>query len=263
VIHIITATNPEAKFFINYLKLKKINSIKEFQIYFNEKFSLTISGIGKINSAISVTTTYHELGKIKNNCWINIGIAGHSSSIIGELFIINKIIDNTSLKNYYPYSPNITKINELSCTTYDKVDSKYSNSLSDMELSGFYQAANKYSYRELIHSLKIVSDNRQNPFNYEEKDKIEKLFEAKKKYFDIFFQKVLKIWSENITDQSEMNLKIESLLSKIKTTKSEYEQIKKLLKLIYLKKKSIKNDLFDSKTGAKKILSTLKKIIHL
>ena len=137
MIHIITATNPEAKFFINYLKLKKINSIKEFQIYFNEKFSLTISGIGKINSAISVCTTYHELGKIKNNCWINIGIAGHSSSIVGELFIINKIIDSASLKNYYPYSPNITKISQLPCTTYDNEDQKYSDSLSDMELSGF------------------------------------------------------------------------------------------------------------------------------
>ena len=263
MIHIITATNPEAKFFINYLKLKKINSIKEFQIYFNDKFSLTVSGIGKINSAISVCTTYHELGKVKNNCWINIGIAGHSYSIIGELFIVNKITDNTSLKNYYPYSPNINKINQLSCTTYDKVDSKYSDSLSDMELSGFYQTANKYSYRELIHSLKIVSDNRQNPFNYDEKDKIEKMFEAKKKYFDIFFEKVLSIWSENFTDQKEINFKIEGLLSKIKTTKSEYEQIKKLLKLIYLKKISIKTNLFSSKTDAKKILSTLKKTIYL
>ena len=55
-----------------------------------------------------------------------------------------------------------------------------------MELSGFYQTANKYSYRELIHSLKIVSDNRQNPFNYDEKDKIEKMFEAKKNIL-IFF----------------------------------------------------------------------------
>ena len=262
MIHIITATNPEAKFFINYLKLKKINSIKEFQIYFNEKFSLTISGIGKINSAVSVCTTYHELGKIKNNCWINIGIAGHTSSIIGELFTINKIIDSASLKNYYPYSPSINKIGQLSCTTYDKVDSKYCNSLSDMELSGFYQSANKYSYRELIHSLKIVSDNMQNPFNYEEKDKVEKLFEAKKKYFDIFFEKVLKIWSENITDQKEINLKIESLLSKIKTTKSEYEQIKKLLKLIYLKKKKLETNLFKGKTDPKIILTTLKKIIQ-
>ncbi len=262
MIHIITATNPEAKFFINYLKLKKINSIKEFQIYFNDKFSLTISGIGKINSAISVCTTYHELGKIKNNCWINIGIAGHASSIIGELFIINKIIDSASLKNYYPYSPNITRISQLSCTTYDKVDQKYSDSLSDMELSGFYKTANKYSYRELIHSLKIVSDNRQNSFNYDEKDKIEKMFEAKKKHFDIFFEKVLKIWSNNITDQKKINLKIEGLLSKIKTTKSEYEQMKKLLTLIYLKKINFETNLFKSKTDTKKILSNLKKIIQ-
>ena len=183
MIHIITATNPEAKFFINYLNLKKINSIKEFQIYFNEKFSLTVSGIGKINSAISVCSTYHELGRIKNNCWINIGIAGHYKSTIGQLFIINKIIDNTSRKNYYPYSPDVNNINQLSCTTYDKIDLKYSNSMSDMELSGFYQTANKYSFRELIHSLKIVSDNKENPFKFEEKNKIEKLFEAKKKIF--------------------------------------------------------------------------------
>ena len=187
MIHIITATNSEAKFFINYLKLKRINSIKEFQIYFNDKFSLTVSGIGKVNSAISVCSTYHELGRVKNNCWINIGIAGHSNSFIGELFIINKIIDNSSLKNFYPYSPNINKINQLSCTTYEKADTKYNNSLSDMELSGFFQTANKYSFKELIHSLKVVSDNKGNPFNYKEKTGIEKLFEAKKKNFFFFF----------------------------------------------------------------------------
>ena len=100
-----------------------------------------------------------------------------------------------------------------------------------MELSGFYQTANKYSYRELIHSLKIVSDNRKNLFNLEEKDKIEKLFEAKKEFFDIFFEKVLNIWSENIAYENQINLKIQTLLSKIKTTRSEYEQIKKLLNL--------------------------------
>ena len=73
---------------------------------------------------------------------------------------------------------------------------------------------------------------------------------------------MLKIWSENITDQKEINFKIEGLLSKIKTTKSEYEQIKKLLKLIYLKKINFETNLFKSKTDTKKILSTLKKIIQ-
>ena len=83
----------------------------------------------------------------------------------------------------------------------------------------------------------------------------------KKKYFDIFFEKVLKIWSENIADQKEINLKIEGLLSKIKTTKSEYEQIKKLLRLMYLKKINFETNLFKSKIDAKKILSSLRKMI--
>jgi len=261
VIHIVTATNSEAKFFINYLKLKRINSIKEFQIYFNDKFSLTVSGIGKVNSAISVCSTYHELGRVKNNCWINIGIAGHSNSCIGELFIINKIIDNSSLKNFYPYSPNISKINQLSCTTYEKADSKYNDSLSDMELSGFFQTANKYSFKELIHSLKVVSDNKENPFNYGEKAEIEKLFEAKIKYFDIFFEKVISIWSENIADDKIIDERTNNLLNNIKTTQTEHEQIKKLLKLAYLKKKKIETNIFASESDPKIILSILKKIL--
>ena len=73
---------------------------------------------------------------------------------------------------------------------------------------------------------------------------------------------MLKIWSDNITDQKEINFKIESLLSKIKTTKSEYEQMKKLLTLIYLKKINFETNLFKSKTDTKKILSNLKKIIQ-
>ena len=44
----------------------------------------------------------------------------------------------------------------------------------------------------------------------------------------MFFKKVLNIRYENMPDEKPINLEIERLLSKIKTSRTEYEQIKKL-----------------------------------
>ena len=74
-----------------------------------------------------------------------------------------------------------------------------------------------------------MSDNKENPFKFEEKNKIEKLFEAKKKYFDIFFKKVNDIWSKNIIDERKMDKQIENILINVKATKSENEHIKNFL----------------------------------
>ena len=83
----------------------------------------------------------------------------------------------------------------------------------------------------------------------------------KKKYFDIFFEKVISIWSENIADDKIIDERTNNLLGKIKTTRTEHEQIKKLLKLAYLKKKKIETSIFASESDPKIILSILKKIL--
>ena len=36
---------------------------------------------------------------------------------------------------------------------------KYTNNVSDMEASGFFFACEKYSTKEFIYSIKIISDN--------------------------------------------------------------------------------------------------------
>ena len=47
--------------------------------------SLTISGIGKTNAAMSIAHTY-EFNQQKNSIWINFGIAGHKDAKIGIFF---------------------------------------------------------------------------------------------------------------------------------------------------------------------------------
>lgn len=262
MIHIIVATFSEANFFIDYLNLKKINSVKEFPTFFNDSFSLTVSGIGKINSSISVCHTFYEFGKIKNNCWLNIGLSGHIKKKIGDLFLVNKICDNHSQKKFFPYSPETEAIKSLDCITYDKPNFNYNDSLSDMELSGFFLAANKYSYKELIHSLKIISDNKLQSIDFKDKNKIEVLFEKKKSDFEFFFKKLKKISLEN-KNNIYFDKVVDKLISNIRATKSECEQIKNFMKLNYLRYNNIDKDIFNNENSGKKIIFLLKKKLRL
>ena len=52
-----------------------------------------------------------------------------------------------------------TEITAKACKTFDIPVFKYENCLNDMELSGFFSASLRFSYNELIHSIKIISDN--------------------------------------------------------------------------------------------------------
>ena len=76
MIHFIVATSSEARPIIDFYRLKK-KEVSNFVIYNNDAISLTISGIGKINAAMSITHTFHEFNQQKNNVWINLGLAGH------------------------------------------------------------------------------------------------------------------------------------------------------------------------------------------
>ena len=59
MIHFIVATSSEARPIIDIFNLNK-TKIDSSNIYNNDEISLTISGIGKINSAVGVTQTFYE-----------------------------------------------------------------------------------------------------------------------------------------------------------------------------------------------------------
>ena len=79
MIHIIVATDFEAKPLIQNFDLKKIFPSKSFDIFSNGNISLTVTGIGKINAALGVAYTFFMFKKQYNNIWINIGFAGSKS----------------------------------------------------------------------------------------------------------------------------------------------------------------------------------------
>ena len=157
---IFTALACEAKPFIKRFSLKKELNIHSFSIYRHNEMVLTISGVGKVAMAAAVGYTLAKFQTIHPPVLINIGIAGHSSALLGELWYAHKIIDLESERCFYPQP-----VIKLACPstvlyTVSKPNLDYAKKgLYDMEASSFYEVSSCFSSAELIHVFKVVSDN--------------------------------------------------------------------------------------------------------
>ena len=229
MIHFIIATYAEAVPLISFFKLKKKSGRLQFDIFFssNKKISLTISGIGKIQAVASVIYTNMFFGGVRNNAWINIGIAGHKCEEIGNIFLINNNLDFATKKNYFPIINFEGNFKYQSSITYDYADEKYNDSISDMELSGFFYAAAKSSSIELIQSLKIISDNRSETIDFKDTIKINEII---MKRINIIEELCLKLVS-NYIDINELDFENSDIIEKFKPSNVQKKEF------LYLKNK--------------------------
>jgi len=136
-----TALLCEAQSFIEYYKLKKINS----KIYSNDKILILISGIGKENTIDELNNVFLQYNISKA---LNIGIAGcnDTSVDIGSLFCTNHQLQNISSL------PLITK-DEI---TTNSISTK--PTLYDMEAKYFEEVVLKKLPKDSIFIFKIISD---------------------------------------------------------------------------------------------------------
>ncbi len=170
MIHIICALRCEAKSLIAHFRLKNCSDSTSFPLYISQdkKISLTISGIGKINAAAATAFTHAFLQTSKQDIWLNVGIAGHKDLEIGKIMIAHKIIEQSSQQSWYPQilcSPPCQSMEVLSCDhpISNYTDTVFSGAVFEMEAAGFYATACRFATSELIHVVKIISDNQQHP----------------------------------------------------------------------------------------------------
>ncbi len=159
--HIFCALPCEAEPVIQHFKLAALKQFDLFRIYQskNKRISLTITGIGKINAASAVSYHHACINTHSADCWLNIGIAGHKHIAVGESRLINKITDQQTGACWYPQILFESASESNALVTLDKPSNNYQESLFDMEASAFYQMAIRLGTAELIHSVKIISDN--------------------------------------------------------------------------------------------------------
>ncbi len=164
MIFICTAMYPEAKPFIEQLRLKKDSDFHKFQVFKNDKVILIITGVGKIKSAIAISYLLSKYEPKDSDLLINIGVCGtrNENIPIGSTFYCNKIIDNDTKKTFYPdiifnHPFKETSIETCSVVAKDN-DMINDGKLVDMEASGIYQSALVFLQQNQIFFIKVVSD---------------------------------------------------------------------------------------------------------
>ena len=211
MINFVVATHTESLPIIKFYNLKQIKSDHMFQVFRNvySNIFLIITGIGKIRSASATMYLYGVHTKLKNQIWINIGICGHKNYSLGNGYLVNKITDKSSNQNFYPIQAFSHNFFTSSCITCDKPNINYCKSLYDMESSGFFCTALKFSTSELIHLFKIISDNETNKINIKEKPYISGLIKDNLNLIDTLVKKLKMINKINYRKTKCQNDEIE------------------------------------------------------
>lgn len=156
---VVTALPSEARPWIDHYRLSPVQG-SPLRLYRGNGVALVVSGIGA--SACTAATGFLAgvIGSSGPCVWLNVGIAGHADFPRGEAVVVAKSDDAAGRGAYYPSLPVRTALPRAECITVDKVETDYATkALYDMECSGFFAAASRFAILDLVHSVKVVSDN--------------------------------------------------------------------------------------------------------
>ena len=164
MVNLVIALNAEARPVIEHFRLKRLPTRDRFRIYTNDRLRLVVSGVGRV--AVAAATAYLRamFSGRKSEGWLNAGIAGHPSLELGTARLVHKIVEPASGKRWYPvFSAQAVCDSETLHTVDAPVEDYPEDVLYDMEASAFFATAVSFSTAELVHCLKVVSDNRETP----------------------------------------------------------------------------------------------------
>lgn len=167
MIHLVCALKCEAKPLLRHYQLVHQGNFGTFISYSSREsdLTLTITGPGPGNAAAGTEHAHARFASLRNEAWLNIGIAGHRSIAVGEAVLARQIRDQSSNQVWTPEFNFVPPCRTAELLTLTEPGTGYDNRMVDMEAAGFYASASRYSTPPLIHALKIISDNAMQPAN--------------------------------------------------------------------------------------------------
>ncbi len=125
---------------------------------------LVIAGVGKVRAAAAVAYAHAVADAPGARAWLNVGVAGHADLEPGSVRLAHTVCDRAAARRWYPSLSLLGATPACALTSVDAPETGFPDqSLYDMEAAGFYPIALASASAELVHCLKIVSDNRANP----------------------------------------------------------------------------------------------------
>ncbi len=161
MIQFVVALECEARPLVNSLGLVRENSGGTFKVYSGNDCRLVVSGPGyALAAAATAYAGSIQAGGPFQAGWLNIGVAGHPVFEMGRPILADKVIDGISGQNWYPQLLFDWDGDTGPVRTVAAPESQFDvGACHDMEAAAFFTVANRFSTIELIHCLKIVSDN--------------------------------------------------------------------------------------------------------
>ena len=159
MLYVFCALYGEAKPFIEKYELERDMSFSHYQVFGNADMILTITGVGVLSAAMAVTEVCTRIPPVSCDYLLNAGICGSIDSDVtaGDVFLVNKISDDVTKKEYYPDIIYKTGIPEKALCTVT-VPGYVEGALTDMESSGVYAAGERFFSADRMVFLKAVSD---------------------------------------------------------------------------------------------------------
>lgn len=149
----------EARPLIARYRLERDAGVDAFALFRRGDVALAVSGPGKVASASAAAFLHLAAGGARQAAWLNVGIAGHGSRAVGEAVLAHKIRDRASGESWYPPHVFPPSLPTDVVTTVDTVERRFADEgLYEMEASGFYPTACRFSSAELVQCVKVVSD---------------------------------------------------------------------------------------------------------
>lgn len=170
----VAALAAEARPLIDTLKLKR-KVDRPWPYYSNGEDQLLLTGIGQLNAATACAWLMGHCPLLARTPWINIGIAGHASHELGTLFWVERL-QQADHGDLFPALHCRNPLAGAGLLTVDSPCTDYpEGSLVDMEGFSFYLSCSRFVPLELLHLLKVVSDNNKHPIEHIDKGMVSAL----------------------------------------------------------------------------------------
>jgi adenosylhomocysteine nucleosidase len=229
----VCAFPPEAIPLIEELSLKKQRLPSPFALFKNESHQLVISGMGKQNIATAIGFL-HGIAPNKLTPWFNFGLAGHGDAPLGTACQIIKCTDTTTQKSVYPPPIFSTQLTKTILHTCEQPSTEYNaDTAYDMEGSAFFETATRFCPRELVQSVKIISDNPESPLSHFDKSKVSSLITPSIPIIKKLIEE-MEIIAEELTLPLELESTFLEITRQYSLTETQVHQLTKLIRHAHL-----------------------------
>ena len=230
LIHFVVALQAEARPLIRHFGLKAVHGSESFPRYEEEEMRLVISGVGKSASAAATAFLHGVTGEERNVVWINVGVGGHRDLDIGEGVLAHKVTDKARGESWYPPQLFDASFTTGPVLTVDEAEVDYDGPwVYEMEASGFYSTACRFSVAELVQCLKIVSDNLESPLDQVSIEKVDELIGSRLPLVEQIVRSTAELEGELEAIEADP-AELTDFLDRWRFTVSEQHQLKRLLR---------------------------------